>query len=415
MMDVDIDLIGELAALWTPPPPRPFEPAVVDEIRRLLRDQPRCQDVGHEGKKGATQFSNDDGEGCDGAEGSSAKGDKPEAKSGAETAAGEDRGDTALNESAQQPNVENQKRPEPGQGLGKWFETHPEEYEEYKRNLFARQKELVDKGLTTDALHTIDEKRQVYTPERTAQQDKLLDEAEAKLATGIPAERVAVVMGGLPGAGKTTALRGHAQSVGIDPSQFAEVGADNFKEAIVEHGMVERYPGLPPMEAAELIHQESRKLAERFFGRLVEKGTNIALDSTMSNSAPFLGREGYIERLRAAGYKVKMIFVDTTPETSLRRAKKRHLLGMDSPNGGRTIPDYAITGEASRSQRGFNSRARDTFEDLKSRADEWYLFDSEVDGAPPLLTGSWDNRHKVGDKGKRAFEAELDRLLGVIA
>lgn len=351
----------------------------------------------------------DEGAGCDG------EASKGKEKSGNDTAAGEDRGDGSPNESAEQPQAKGGKGegsgpPQPGDGLGKYFEQHPDEYQAYKESRLARVKQIVvDEKRSTDRLNSAsppDPAEEVgWSDDRMKEHERILNAVHTDEASSVPNEREAVILGGLPGAGKTTALNNYADTVGIDSSRFASVNPDDFKEVLVGHGMVPKYEGVAPMEAAWAMHEESSYLSKQYFDRLAKEGKNIALDVTMGGLGSFRGDKGYLAKLKAAGYKIKMVYVDTRPETSLKRANARHRNGIDKPYGGRMVPDTEILHATSK--RGFNSKNRDNFEDIKGEGDEWYTFDN--DGDSPKLVDSWDGRH-AGTRVYRSVEELLQEV-----
>ena len=70
----------------------------------------------------------------------------------------------------------------------------------------------------------------------------------------------AVVAGGLGGAGKTTVLGDHE---GIDPTKYLTINPDDLKEELAQRGMIPKVDGLSPMEASDLVHEESSYLARQ--------------------------------------------------------------------------------------------------------------------------------------------------------
>jgi hypothetical protein len=72
------------------------------------------------------------------------------------------------------------------------------------------------------------------------------------------------IAGGLGGAGKTTVLEQHA---GINSSGFPTINPDEFKEELARRDLVPDVPGLSPMEASSLVHQESSHIARMLVGR----------------------------------------------------------------------------------------------------------------------------------------------------
>jgi predicted kinase len=242
---------------------------------------------------------------------------------------------------------------------------------------------LLDKaradGLATDRQHTIDPAREVWSAERDALHDSIIDDLYAK-ASDVPCERRAIIAGGLPGAGKSTVLERHA---GIDRSQYLTINPDDIKEEMARRDMIPPVSGLSPMEASDLVHEESSYVARQLALRAQADGKNVIWDITMSSRA---STERRIGELRSSGYmRIEGIFIDIPLELSVSRADGRHHAGQDDYRaggglGGRFIPAEMIRALADPE---WGSRNRKTFEEVKEHFDRWYLFDNS--GPGPVL------------------------------
>jgi predicted ABC-type ATPase len=234
-------------------------------------------------------------------------------------------------------------------------------------------------GLSTDRQHTIDPAREVWSDQRDALHDSIIDDLYGK-ATDVPCERRAIIAGGLPGAGKSTVLERHA---GIDRSQYLTINPDEIKEEFARRGMIPSITGLSPMEACDLVHEESSHIAKRLSRRARADGKNLIWDITMSSCA---STERRIDELRSSGYmRIEGIFVDIPAEISVSRADGRHQEGQDDYRagdglGGRFIPAEMIRAQADPE---WGSRNRKTFEEVKEHFDGWYLFENS--GPTPVL------------------------------
>jgi predicted kinase len=247
---------------------------------------------------------------------------------------------------------------------------------------------LLDKaradGLATDRQHTIDPDDEQWAYDRVLMQDAIITDLYTA-ADDVPCDRQAILAGGLPGAGKTTVLEQHA---GIDRSRFLTVNPDQIKEKMAQHGMIPGVAGLTPMEASDLVHEESSYIAKQLALRAVADGKNVIWDITMSSRA---STESRIGDLRAAGYsRVEGIFVDIPIEVAIQRSDARHREGHDSycsghGQGGRFVPAEVIAAQA---DPDWGSRNRKTFEQIKPHLDAWLHCDNSVDGRPPLLVDS---------------------------
>jgi predicted ABC-type ATPase len=236
-------------------------------------------------------------------------------------------------------------------------------------------------GLTTEVLHSFGPDHQEWNIERTRLHKSILDEKWAS-ATGVPCEGRAVIAGGLGGAGKTTVLEKFAQ---IDRAEYLTINPDEFKKDLAERGSLPEIPGLSPMEASSLAHEESSYLAKQLALRAYAERRNIIWDITMSSSESATRR---VDELQDAGYsKIDGVFVDIPVEVSVARSEERHRRGCDLYRagqgiGGRFVPPTVIRAQADTE---FGSVNRQAFEALKNRFDEWSVYDNSVDHRDPVL------------------------------
>jgi predicted kinase len=206
-------------------------------------------------------------------------------------------------------------------------------------------RELLDKaradGLATELKHTIDPDHEQWTEDRTVMHDAIIANLYAATADA-PCERRAILAGGLPGAGKTTVLEQYA---GIERSRYLTINPDEIKEQMAKRGMIPEVAGLTPMEASDLVHEESSHVAKRLCRRATREGKNVIWDITMASRE---STEKRISELRGAAYtRVEGIFVDIPIEVGVRRSDGRHREGHDSYRagyglGGRFVPAEVI-------------------------------------------------------------------------
>jgi predicted ABC-type ATPase len=243
--------------------------------------------------------------------------------------------------------------------------------------------------LDSQFAHTIDDAHEVWTDERSAAHDRLLDDLYGR-ASSVPCEYKAIMAGGLPGAGKTTVLTRYAD---IDLSQYLVINPDTIKEEMAHRGLVPQIAGLTPMEATELVHEEASALAKRLATRAQADGRNITWDFTMCNAETTSNR---IESLQASGYSaVRGVFVDVGIDDSVKRADARHREGYEQYRagqgpGGRFIPEELIRAQA---DPDWGSRNRANFEQLKDKFSAWSLYDNS--GLAPVLTAARDRKELV--------------------
>jgi predicted ABC-type ATPase len=265
------------------------------------------------------------------------------------------------------------------------------EQAEYVNEVRTRLDQARADGLSTDQQHTIDPAREVWSEPRDAQHDSIIDDLYAR-AADVPCERQAIIAGGLPGAGKSTVLERHA---GIDRSQYLTINPDVIKEEMARRDMIPSVIGLSPMEASDLVHEESSHIAKRLARRACADGKNVIWDITMSSR---VSTEMRVNTLREHGYTcIEGIFIDVAVDISVSRADSRHCEGQHAyraahGSGGRFIPAELIRAQADPEWGSCNRKA---FEEVKDQFDHWSRYDNS--GSTPVLVeanrGKEDHDH----------------------
>jgi hypothetical protein len=72
------------------------------------------------------------------------------------------------------------------------------------------------------------------------------------------------------------------QYAGIDRSQYLTVNPDGLKEIMAARGGIPPVENLSPMEASDLVHEESSAVAKRLAAKARATGTNLIWDITMA-------------------------------------------------------------------------------------------------------------------------------------
>jgi zeta toxin len=241
-----------------------------------------------------------------------------------------------------------------------------------------------EEGLESHLVNTIDPDHQSWTKERRELHNSILNDLYSA-ATDIPNMGHALVAGGLGGAGKTTVL---TEQAGIDTSQYLVINPDNLKEEMARRGMTPEIEGLSPMEASDLVHEESSYLARQLALRAYNDRKNVIWDITMSDEKRTAAR---LDEMRNAGYsRIDGLFVDIPVETSVKRTESRHRDGHEKflaghGLGGRPVPPKVIRDQADPE---WGSKNRRTFNNLRSRFDNWSIYDNSVDWKPALIIDS---------------------------
>lgn len=249
---------------------------------------------------------------------------------------------------------------------------------------FQRATALIADNKDLDTQKQFDPDRDgVYAPERQAVHDDIVSDYLDR-AADVPAEKVAIIVGGLPGAGKSYALAQHANQLGFDAgSEFITINPDDMKEELIDAGLAPEVPGLAPGELSGLMHEESSDLAKDAASAIIDsgRGTNLIWDITMSSPGSVQSR---LDELKDAGYQVFAMYVDTTPHVSLFRAGSRYL-GRDGEPGtsddGRMV-DLDMLGSVTPTEEGYTPN-RAVFESLKGNFDGHAFIDAN--GAQPKV------------------------------
>lgn len=223
------------------------------------------------------------------------------------------------------------------------------EYDAYRAKLDAKIDEALKTTGDTQAVYSRDGK---YTQERQELHDKILDARMAKYA-GVPADHQAIIMAGVPAAGKSSLIASDGSTFGVKssdgkgtPENYATVNADDMKDDLIKAGGLGPEfdnTGLSPGESASLLHEESSKLAADLQSRLIANGQNILIDGTLAGS--YEKQAGKLDALEKAGYSVKGVLVSGKVDNSLDRAMGRHTKGGLNEAGqytGRYVPNALI-------------------------------------------------------------------------
>ena len=221
-----------------------------------------------------------------------------------------------------------------------------------------------------------------WTAERAAQHEEMWNDLLSQVeAAGVPQERDAFVLGGLPGAGKSYTLRPGQQAdrfgiVAWEPGEPIPEGAthvsvnpDIVKEMLIARGLLPEgiSPDLKPMEQVTFLHEESSYIGKLFSERLGDLGYNVVLDNTMDSEGGMLKR---MTPLARQGYSFRGLFVDIPVDESLESAKKRYLDSAFTPIGGRFVPSSVNDPVKRKSAKGNMSKNRDAMDTLV--ADDWF-------------------------------------------
>lgn len=201
------------------------------------------------------------------------------------------------------------------------------------------------------------------SPERVAMRQALVDEVFAgkSPATGRP---VALVMGGGGASGKGSILK-RLRAAGQVPEGAVELDPDGFKLKIPEYRQIAE---TGDMRAAAVTHEESSAIFKSAIDRAVAGKYHVVLDRTLGDPAKGLAE---LQRLKEAGYEIKLVGVTVNPATAVKRAAER-AKGKER----RYVPVEALL----KAHKGFAQ----AWEQYAALADVAVLYDNEVPkGADP--------------------------------
>lgn len=237
---------------------------------------------------------------------------------------------------------------------------------------------LADRADTT-SLHS---KGGRWSSARSKQHQAVIDHFLSR--PGVKADHKYLILGGLPGAGKTTTINSPAgqAALGIDLADYVMVNADEVKAQMVASGMVPDYPGLSPDEAATLYHAESFEIAYSLMRQAGARGLNFAYDTSLKTS----GQASFPQQAAAAAkrrYESMYVFVDVPLAVAKQRARDRY------QGGGRYMPLALIDGMRA-SSRTRSSGPAEQFDAVKRQADRWVVFDNA--GTAPVVMGQGGRR-----------------------
>jgi len=252
-----------------------------------------------------------------------------------------------------------------GQPWGsRWPSWHPRSdpaYDKYCEQLESRLKEAAAGLGDTTTIHDRNplpasadgDQTELWSTERAQTHKRLIDSIMAGYAD-VPRDRRALILAGPSGSGKTTVLKQQGGSIGIDGAgkNFATLNPDDMKEEIIRAGLqpseyASQY-GIGPLEAASLLHGESRHLKNLLRDRLYDEGVNVILDGTFADK-DVQNESRKVTHLRDAGYEqVRGLFVDGSLRQSIINAAGRHMAPPETiggPFAGRYVPSRVSTSQ----------------------------------------------------------------------
>jgi hypothetical protein len=263
-------------------------------------------------------------------------------------------------------------------------------------------------GLTMDA--AFKDSFGLWSEEMHQVFDSIVDEAYNELTVNQtkPRDFRAIMLGGLPGAGKSTTLRELRKQGVFRDNEWVTVNPDWFKDRILEKGLGPKVAGLSPAETSGFIHEASSEMNHMLENLLTADGYNVIFDITMGGQFTSVDDDWtvkIINRLESRDYVTDGMFVSVTPDLARQRTQERHRAGLDALRtgqserdtdpeikfGGRVVPEAVLAkatfpvGDPQGEQyASVNDR---NFDQIKSQFGRWAIWDNSGD-APALVLSS---------------------------
>jgi hypothetical protein len=183
----------------------------------------------------------------------------------------------------------------------------------------------------------------IWSADRTRRQGHIVD-GLYRQAAGVPAERRAVLAGGLRGADKGAAL----DKAGVDRARYLTISVDGMLAELARRSLIPVVAGRAPLEGAELVHAEAQHVAKRLAARAMAVGTNVLLDVT---AASWPSVRSWLHVADLAAYTLDVVIVEVSDADAVRWADGEHYRGQEAyrrgrGDGGRYVRPDAIRAAA---------------------------------------------------------------------
>jgi hypothetical protein len=263
-------------------------------------------------------------------------------------------------------------------------------------------------GLTMDA--AFKDSFGLWSEEMHQVFDAIVDDAYNSLTVNQtkPKNNRAIMLGGLPGAGKSSTLKQMRQQGIFRDDEWIIANPDWFKDRLLTKGLSPQISGLTPAETASFIHEASSEMNHMLENLLTAEGYNVIFDITMGGQfteGEKSWAEKIIDRLEAQDYLVDGMFVSVTPDTARQRSQERHRAGLDvlrtgvagrpdDPEltlGGRVVPESVLAKasfpEGDPQGEEYASVNARNFDKIKTQFGRWAVWDNSGD-APAMVASS---------------------------
>ena len=182
---------------------------------------------------------------------------------------------------------------------------------------------------------------------------------------------VAIMLMGGPASGKSTIGGAYPDS------QFVHLDADAMKEHIPEYKIAMKWRA---RNAAKMAHEESVHLMQQLREKTIAAKKNLVMDGSGRHVSSYLTM---MQRLKDAGYHVKVVMADLDQPTAMKRAKLR------GKTSGRLVPPDIFDA-------AYHAVPRN-FQPIADAGDEFELWDTRPNGAPELRWEKTAGQEKIHD------------------
>jgi len=248
-------------------------------------------------------------------------------------------------------------------------------YERDAARVRRRATHYANLGLDTETLYDrVDGSPNKYTADREAVHRRIIDHFVN--APGVKSERKLLILGGLPGAGKSSFLKseeGRRQLGDLNLDDYVVVNSDEVKAYMAANGLIPDYRGLTKGEAVGLYHEEAALLSKAILEKAAAQGKNIVFDTTLKNAEQGEKATMVLDR-NGDRYERTALFIDVPVDLAVQRAKYRYHSDT-GPDGGRLVPVGNIA-EQTDPTGTYHSKNRAAFEKFKQTMDRWFLVDN---------------------------------------
>lgn len=241
-----------------------------------------------------------------------------------------------------------------------------------------------------------------YTEAREKLHKVIKGKLRAGMACVVPNDKpLVILMGGVPGSGKTTFLKKYAPN--LLKEKIFKIDADEIRSMLPE------YQGWN----SKATHKETRDIYMGLLNDISEGKPcrfDILWDGTMNKADNYLP---LIASLKHLGYEIFMIYVKVPWDVSRKRTLERYVNGSKNGKYGRYVP-MAVVDEA-------NQRGSKAFEEMRLKADGYLMVDGMTQeviekGGIDLLTGRgyFDHEPTQKDTKRKRAEAEAQAEIELI-